>query len=73
MLVLSRKRMEAVLIGEGIKITVIRLDRNQVRLGIEAPDHINIAREELVLHEFEDETEPGLRAAMPAGGTPVLA
>ena len=37
MLVLSRKRSERILIGSSIRITVVELEGNQVRLGIEAP------------------------------------
>lgn len=49
MLVLSRKQLDAIIIGDDIKITVVRIDRNQVRLGIEAPPHIPVLREELYL------------------------
>ncbi len=49
MLVLSRKQLDSIIIGEDIKITVVRIDRNQVRLGIEAPSHIPVLREELRL------------------------
>jgi carbon storage regulator len=48
MLVLSRKRSDSVLIGGGIRITVVKIERNQVRLGIEAPGNVEILREELV-------------------------
>jgi carbon storage regulator len=48
MLVLSRKRSEQIVIGPEIRITVVKVDRNQVRLGIEAPDHCSILRAELV-------------------------
>lgn len=48
MLVLSRKRLEGIRIGDDIRITVIRFDRNQVRLGIEAPSDVVIIREELL-------------------------
>ena len=37
MLVLSRKLGERILIGDRIVVTVVKLDRGQVRLGIEAP------------------------------------
>lgn len=47
MLVLSRKPGEKILIGPDIKISVIRLGPNSVRIGIDAPDHLNIVREEL--------------------------
>jgi carbon storage regulator len=49
MLVLSRKPLDSVLIGDNVRITVVRIDRNQVRLGIEAPPNISILREELQL------------------------
>lgn len=47
MLVLSRKSGERILIGSDIKITVIRIGPNSVRIGIDAPGHLNIVREEL--------------------------
>jgi carbon storage regulator len=47
MLVLSRKPGERILIGEDVKITVIRIGPNSVRIGIDAPGHLNIVREEL--------------------------
>lgn len=47
MLVLSRKVGERILIGEHIAITVVRIGPNTVRLGIDAPRSVRIAREEL--------------------------
>ena len=47
MLVLSRKLGERILIGDRIVVTVVRLDRGQVRLGIEAPPEIAVFREEI--------------------------
>jgi carbon storage regulator len=47
MLVLSRKAGERILIGDEIKITIVRIGPNTVRLGIDAPGHLNIVREEL--------------------------
>lgn len=47
MLVLSRKPGERILIGDEITLTVIRVGPNAVRLGIDAPEHLNIIREEL--------------------------
>ena len=37
MLVLTRKPNETVYIGEGIKVTIIEVRGNRVRLGVEAP------------------------------------
>jgi carbon storage regulator len=36
------------MIGSDIKITVVKVDRNQVRLGIEAPPDVTILRDELI-------------------------
>ncbi len=47
MLVLSRKLNEKIVIEGGIVITVVKIDRNQVRLGIEAPGHVQVFREEI--------------------------
>jgi len=51
MLVLSRKINQEIVIGDSIKIRVIKSKGNTVRLGIEAPDHVRIVRGELERHE----------------------
>jgi carbon storage regulator len=48
MLVLTRKLMEKLVIGDNICITVVRIEGGQVRLGIEAPPDVRIVRSELV-------------------------
>lgn len=47
MLVLSRKVGQKILIGDGITVTVVRVNQGTVRLGVEAPDHLPIVREEI--------------------------
>lgn len=47
MLVLTRRLGEAITIGDNIKLIVVEIDGNQVKLGIEAPREIEIYREEL--------------------------
>lgn len=47
MLVLSRKPGEKVMIGDEVAVTIVRIGPNAVRIGIEAPKHMNIVREEL--------------------------
>ena len=47
MLVLSRKQDQEVMIGDNIKITVLKTRGNTVRLGIEAPRDIKVIRGEL--------------------------
>lgn len=49
MLVLSRKVGSSIRIGKDIVLTVVKIDRNQVRLGIEAPLNVPILRQELVI------------------------
>jgi carbon storage regulator len=48
MLVLTRKLMERLYIGNEICVTVVRLEGGQVRLGIEAPREISVVRAELL-------------------------
>lgn len=52
MLVLSRKRDEKIILkteqGEEIELTVVRIDQNKVRLGINAGNNVTILRSELV-------------------------
>lgn len=47
MLVLTRKIGEKLVIKDNIKVIVLDVKGNQVRLGIEAPDDILVYREEI--------------------------
>jgi carbon storage regulator len=47
LLVLSRKEHQTLVIGDNIKITVLELKGNQVKIGIDAPETIKIYREEI--------------------------
>ncbi len=48
MLVLSRERNERIFVGKDIIITIADVRGDKVRIGIDAPAEINIAREELI-------------------------
>ena len=58
MLVLTRKLMEKLFIGDDICVTVVRLEGGQVRLGIDAPRHVPVVRAELV----PERSSPRLRS-----------
>lgn len=48
MLVLARKIDESIIIGDDIVIKIISIDKGVVKLGIEAPTHLTIIRDELL-------------------------
>ncbi|MGI6083053.1 MAG: carbon storage regulator CsrA [Limnochordia bacterium] len=54
MLVLTRKRDESIFIGDSIKITVVDVRGDQVKIGIDAPRHVPVHREE-VYKEIQEE------------------
>lgn len=47
MLILSRKKKEVLRIGDDILLTVIDIQGDQVRLGITAPQEVQVLRQEL--------------------------
>ncbi|OPH54565.1 carbon storage regulator [Paenibacillus ferrarius] len=47
MLILSRKKGQSILIGNNIEIFVSAIDGDQVKIGIRAPQDINILRKEV--------------------------
>ncbi len=47
MLILTRRISESVIIGDEVKITVLGVKGNQVRLGIDAPKTVSVHREEI--------------------------
>ena len=46
-MILTRKVGESVLIGDGIKVSVLAVKGNQVRVGIDAPKEVSVHREEV--------------------------
>jgi len=47
MLVLSRKLNQAIMVGDNVRIIVVSVDRDQVKLGIDAPREIPVHRSEV--------------------------
>lgn len=47
MLILSRNKGQKIMINHDIVISIVEVSGDQVRIGIEAPEHITIYREEI--------------------------
>ena len=63
MLVLSRNVSQRIMIGNSIVVTVVEIQGGKVRIGIEAPPEVAIAREELLVgHGQADGKRAGLLA-----------
>ena len=54
MLVLSRKVGERIQLGDKITVTLVKIQGNSVRLGIEAPPNMAVVREELTKRATDD-------------------
>jgi carbon storage regulator len=62
MLVLSRMVDEVIVIGDGIRVTVVDIRGDKVRLGIEAPREVTVHREE-VYEAIQADRQPAAEAA----------
>ncbi len=73
MLILSRRAGDAIVIEGGIRIVVLASDKRGVRLGIEAPPHVSIVREEIVAQIADENRRAhvGAEAAALVGGVAV--
>jgi carbon storage regulator len=60
MLVLTRKLKEAIQIGDDIEITVLAIQGDQVKLGINAPKNVEIHRKEIYLAIQKENSEASL-------------
>ena len=64
MLVLSRKQNERIRVGDSVVVTVVRVNGDKVRIGIEAPPNVRVMRDELD-DEPRDDVELSLTDALP--------
>ena len=47
MLILTRRKNEAIRLGEDTRIVLVQVKGGQVRIGIECPSHVRVLREEV--------------------------
>lgn len=59
MLVLTRKKNEPIQIGEDIEIKILAIEGEQIKLGIEAPQSLDIHRKEVYL-EIQQQNKEAL-------------
>jgi carbon storage regulator len=68
MLILSRKSGEKIVVGDDVIISVIEVRGDQIKLGIEAPRHVKVYRQEV----FDSIQEENRRAAEGAMQLPAI-
>ncbi|MEM9172391.1 MAG: carbon storage regulator CsrA [Pseudomonadota bacterium] len=67
MLILTRRVGETVVIGEDVSVTVLGVKGNQIRLGINAPKHVSVHRQEIFDRiQSEAEQEAPLKKVEPS-------
>ncbi|HDV5710267.1 TPA: carbon storage regulator [Legionella pneumophila] len=65
MLVLTRKAGQQILIGKGlIQMKVLKIENDIISIGIQAPSHIDIDREEIYFRKLRQEQEAANDAEM---------
>jgi carbon storage regulator len=68
MLVLSRKVNQSIMVGDNVRVVVVAVDRDQVKLGIEAPREIAVHRSEIYEEIQRSNRAAAGLAASPAQG-----
>tara|TARA_B110000196_G_C21141544_1_gene664067 strand:- start:2570 stop:2764 length:195 start_codon:yes stop_codon:yes gene_type:complete len=61
MLILVRRVGETLTIGDDVRVTVLGIKGNQVRIGVKAPKHIAVHREE-IYQRIQNEKPPAEQA-----------
>ncbi|MFW5688041.1 MAG: carbon storage regulator CsrA [Spirochaetota bacterium] len=61
MLILARRINETIVIGDSIRVSVVDIKGDQIKLGIEAPRHVKVYRQE-VYEAIQDENREAARS-----------
>lgn len=67
MLILTRRVGESLIINDNTKMTVLKVTGNQIRIGVEAPDDVDIWREEVYQRILAEEAAEAEEAAAAEG------
>lgn len=70
MLLLTRKLGENIRIGDDVKITIVEVKGNHVKLGIDAPPSIKVHREEIYERIQQERQRAGAAGTSPGSGKP---
>lgn len=54
MLILTRKLGESIIIGENVQLSVVEINKNNIKIGINAPKDVTIYREEVFIKIKEE-------------------
>lgn len=70
MLVLTRRPGESIVIGDGVRLTVVTIGPGRVKIGIEAPPHIRVDRQEIHARiQQEHDVLDAVKASASGGGS----
>jgi carbon storage regulator len=58
MLILMRRPGESIYIGPNVVVTLVSLERNRARIGIQAPRDVTVDREEIAKRKQSGEPPP---------------